>query len=204
MVLGTNGYTDALSPWHQRRLVPISSTIVATEELGEDRVRAILPKLCPVIDTKRVICFARPTPDHKRVLFGGRARFSPLGPAQSAEILHKQLSQIFPELHDVKVTNAWSGYMAFTFDFLPKIGMHDGVHYAIGCNGGCGIVMMSWLGHQVARKILGSANRPSAFEGLPFRSQPFYSGKPWFLPLVGNWWRFRDWLEIQQAKHSRR
>jgi glycine/D-amino acid oxidase-like deaminating enzyme len=202
VVLGTNGYTDALSPWHQRRLVPISSTIVATEELGEDRVRAILPKLCPVIDTKRVICFARPTPDHKRVLFGGRARFSPVGPAESAEILHKQLSQIFPDLHDVKVTNAWSGYMAFTFDFLPKIGMHDGVHYAIGCNGGCGIVMMSWLGHQVARKILGSANRPSAFEKLPFKSQPFYSGKPWFLPLVGNWWRFRDWLDIQQAKPS--
>lgn len=202
VVLGTNGYTGDVSPWHQKRLVPISSTIVATEALGEERVRAILPKLCPVIDTKRVICFARPTPDHKHLLFGGRARFSPLGPLESAVILHGQLCEMLPELRDVKVTNAWAGYMAFTFDFLPKIGVHEGIHYALGCNGGCGIVMMSWLGRQVAKKILGTGNRPSAFEGLPFKSQPFYSGTPWFLPIVGNWWRFRDWLEIQNAKRA--
>ena len=203
VVLGTNGYTDSVSPWHQRRLIPISSTIVATEELGKARVAAILPKLCPMIDTKRVICFARPTPDHKALLFGGRARFSPLGPTESAVILHGQLCEMFPDLHDVKVTHAWSGFMGFTFDFLPKIGIQNGVHYAIGCNGGCGIVMMSWLGRQAARKILGTANRTSAFEGLPFKTQPFYGGKPWFLPIVGNWWRFRDWLELRIASNAR-
>ena len=199
VVLATNGYTDSVSPWHQKRLVPISSTAVATEPLGRERVEAILPKLCPVIDTKRVICFARPTPDYQAILFGGRARFSPLGPRESAVILHQQLCQMFPQLSDVKVTHAWSGYMAFTFDFLPKTGVQDGLHYAIGCNGGCGIVMMSWLGRQVARKLLGKTNKPSAFEGLPFKTQAFYSGKPWFLPVVGNWWRLRDWIEIRQA-----
>ena len=202
VVLATNGYTDALSPWHQKRLIPISSTIVASEELGEDRVNAMLPKHCPVIDTKRVICFARPSPDRKRILFGGRARFSPMGASESAVILHRQLVTMFPQMRDIKVTNAWSGYMAFTFDFLPKIGIHEGVHYAIGCNGGCGIVMMSWLGRQVARKILGTADSPSAFEGIPFKSRLFYGGKPWFLPVVGNWWRFRDWVELQRARNA--
>ncbi len=200
VMLATNGYTDALSPWHQRRLIPISSTIVASEELGEARVDAMLPRHCPVIDTKRVICFARPTPDRKRILFGGRARFSPMGPQQSASILHQQLVTMFPQMSDIKVTNAWSGFMAFTFDFMPKIGIHEGVHYAIGCNGGCGIVMMSWLGRQVAQKILGSAAEVSAFEGLAFKTRPLYSGKPWFLPVVGNWWRLRDWLEITRAR----
>ena len=33
---------------------------------------------------------------------------------------------------------------------MPKIGVHDGIHYAVGCNGGCGIVMMNWLGSKVA------------------------------------------------------
>jgi len=25
---------------------------------------------------------------------------------------------MFPQMADVRVTNAWSGYMAFTFDFM--------------------------------------------------------------------------------------
>ena len=202
VVIATNGYTDGLSPWHRRRLMPISSTLVASEELGEERVEALLPKGCPVIDTRRVVCLARPSPDRKRILFGGRARFSPLGPRESARVLHAQLVTMFPQLSDIRVTNAWSGYMAFTFDFMPKIGRHEGIHYTLGCNGGCGIVMMSWLGRKVAQKILGTATGPSAFEGLAYRSRPLYSGRPWFLPIVGNWWRFRDWVEISRARRA--
>ena len=201
VVLATNGYTDALLPWHRQRLVPISSTVVASEEIGVERVDALLPKRCAVIDTKRVICWARPSPDRKRLLFGGRARFSPLGAQQSARILHQQMVAMFPQMADVRVTNAWSGYMAFTFDFMPKLGIHQGIHYAVGCNGGCGIVMMSWLGRKVAQKILG-VGETSALEGLEFKTQPLYSGKPWFLPIVGNWWRFRDWIELRQARNS--
>jgi len=200
VVLATNGYTDALSPWHRERLIPISSTVAASAPLGADAVAEILPRLCPVIDTRRVVCYVRPAPGGDSILFGGRARFSPLGPADSARILHAQLVEMFPRMQGVRVTHAWSGLMGFTFDFMPKLGIHEGLHYAVGCNGGCGIVMMSWLGRQVARKLLGSAARPSAFEGLEFRTQPFYSGKPWFLPVVGNWWRLRDWLEIRRAR----
>ncbi|MEM1049702.1 MAG: FAD-binding oxidoreductase [Pseudomonadota bacterium] len=197
VALGTNGYTDSASPWHQRRVIPISSTIIATEDLGPDRVRSLLPRLCPVIDTKRVIYFARPTPNHRAILFGGRARFTPVGPLESVRILHGQMTEMFPDLADVRISHTWSGFMGFTFDFLPKLGRHEDVHYAIGCNGGSGIVMMSWLGHQMARGILGTANRASAFEGLPFKTQPFYSGTPWFLPIVGTWYRFRDWLDMR-------
>ena len=93
--------------------------------------------------------------------------------------------------------------MAFTFDFLPKVGRHEGMHYAMACNGGSGIVMMTWLGRQAARSILGKANRKSAFEGLEFRTMPFYSGAPWFLPLIGNWYRFRDWLDMRVVRRQR-
>ena len=116
-------------------------------------------------------------------------------------ILHGQMVEMFPRLSDVKVTHAWSGYMGFTFDFLPKIGLHDGVHYAIGCNGGAGIVLMSWLGQRLAGNILGTGDRRSAFEGLPFKTQPFYSGNPWFLPIIGNWYRFRDWIDLRGIKN---
>ena len=200
VMLATGGYTDAVSPWHRRRIVPLSSTMIATERLGAARVKRLFPAGGAVIDTKRVIGFARPSPDGQHILFGGRARFTPVGTAESVRLLHRQMYEMFPDLRDAKVINAWSGYMAFTFDFLPKVGVEDGLHYALACNGGAGIVMMSWLGRKAAWNLLGSANRESAFAGLPFKTQPFYSGAPWFVPLLGNWYRFRDWLDLRQVR----
>lgn len=204
VALGTGGYTDKAAPWHRRRIIPIKSTLIATERFDPALVRHLLPAGTPMIDSKRVINLVRPTAAGDRLLFGGRARFYPLSPAATAQILHGQMRAFFPELAGVKVVNAWSGLMAFTFDFLPKLGRHEGVHYALACNGGAGIVMMSWLGRKMAWNILGGANRESAFQGLPFKTQPFYAGAPWFLPIVGEWYRLRDWIDQRAADRARR
>ncbi|MEM9138468.1 MAG: FAD-binding oxidoreductase [Pseudomonadota bacterium] len=199
VMMGTGGYTDRASPWLRRRVVPMSSTIIATERLGPERVSAALPAGCAFIDTRRVIVFCRPSPDGAHILFGGRAKFLPVGAEESVRILHAQMTEVFPDLADARVINAWSGLMAFTFDFLPKLGEHQGVHHALACNGGAGIVMMSWLGRIAGQKILGTANRSSAFDGLAFRTKPFYTGNPWFVPVMGTWYRFRDWLDLRRA-----
>ncbi len=200
VALGTNGYTGAATPWHQRRIIPISSSLIATEPLGEDVVSGLLPAGCPVIDTKRVAELARPSPDGTRLVFGGRASFLRISEEKRLSILQAKMAAMFPEVADARITHVWGGQMGFTFDFLPKTGQHDGVDYAIGCNGGCGIVMMSWLGRKMAGQILGSANRASAFRGLEFKTQPFYGGKPWFLPIVGNWYRLRDWWDLKRDR----
>jgi hypothetical protein len=60
--------------------------------------------------------------------------------------------------------------------------------------------MMSYLGYQTARKIAGGSNAPAnAFDERPFPTMPFYSGNPWFLPMVGAWYRTRDWWDRQTA-----
>ena len=41
VMLATNGYSGALSPWHQNRIVPIGSYIIATEALDPALVRRI-------------------------------------------------------------------------------------------------------------------------------------------------------------------
>jgi glycine/D-amino acid oxidase-like deaminating enzyme len=99
--------------------------------------------------------------------------------------------QRWPQLTDVRITHAWNGYLAFTFDYLPHMGTLEGLHYAGGCQGS-GVAMLSWLGHMVARKILGGANRVCAFDGRELQTRPFYSGDPWFLPAVGAWYRYLD------------
>ena len=69
------------------------------------------------------------------------------------------------------------------------------MHYLMACNGS-GVAMMSYLGYQTARKIAGGSNAPiNAFDGHDFPTVPFYSGNPWFLPMVGAWYRTRDWWD---------
>ena len=69
-MIATNGYTDRVAPWHRERIVPMSSTILGLERLGRERVEALLPAMTAVIDTNRVIVYARPTPDGEGILFG--------------------------------------------------------------------------------------------------------------------------------------
>jgi hypothetical protein len=81
------------------------------------------------------------------------------------------------------------------FDYMPHIGQHDGIHYALGCNGS-GVVMMNWLGHGIARKILdGTSDRVNAFDTGTMPTHPLYTGTPWFLPIIGTYYQARDWLD---------
>lgn len=200
VVLTTNGYTDAAAPWHRARIVPMSSTIIALEPLGNDRVKALLPAMTTFIDTNRVIVYARPTPDGEGILFGGRAKFRPISEETSARILRDQMLRVFPSLDEVKITHCWSGFMAFTPDFLPKIGRHDGLWYALGCNGGSGVVLMPWLGRAVAQAVLGvgSPDEPvSSLEGLPFKRQPLGRFTSKFVAAAGAWYGLRDAIDMR-------
>jgi glycine/D-amino acid oxidase-like deaminating enzyme len=194
VVIATNGYTGDITPTLKRRVIPVASHIIATEELPEDLARSLIPRGKTISDTPRILTYYRMSPDGRRVLFGGRARFTQVAPEVSAPVLHRFMTDRFPQLKSTRVTHAWTGNVAFTFDFLPHMGKDDGMHYALGCNGS-GIAMMSYLGTQTARKLIGGANRVNAFDGREFPTRPTYTGNPWFLPLVGAYYRARDRID---------
>lgn len=194
VVVATNGYTGALTPRLKRRVVPIASHIVATEELPDDLARSLSPKGRTLSDTKRVLCYYRMSPDGKRMVFGGRARFTQADPLLCARILYGYMIERFPQLRGVRISHSWTGNTAFTLDALPHMGEDEGLHYALGCNGS-GIAMMTYLGYQTARKIARAANYACAFDGAEFPDHPLYSGNPWFLPIVGSYYRLRDRLD---------
>ena len=194
IVIATNGYTGDLTPALRRRIVPIASHIIATEELPDDLARSLIPKGRTLSDTRRVLCYYRMSPDGRRMVFGGRARFTAVGPAVAAPILYRFMTQRFPQLRGVKLTHAWSGNTAFTFDALPHMGERDGLHYCLGCNGS-GIAMMTYLGWQTARKIARATNAACGYDSDDFPDHRLYTGNPWFLPVVGGWYRLRDNLD---------
>lgn len=198
VIVATNGYTGAVMPWLRRRLIPLNSYIIATEPLPPETTQRLIPRRRMIIDTNRVLSYYRLSPDGTRVLYGGRASFRRATARQAAPHLHAMMVSVWPELARTRVTHAWTGYVAFTFDHVPHMGVHEGVHYAAGCQGS-GVGMATYLGHQTALKIAGKAAAPCAFDGLKFPTRPTYTGDPWFLPVVGSYYRLRDWLERRRA-----
>jgi glycine/D-amino acid oxidase-like deaminating enzyme len=194
VIVASNGYTGNATPEFKRRLVPIGSYIIATEELSADLAASLSPKNRSFADTRRVLTYYRLSPDGKRLIFGGRAKFGFTNPKETAPLLYQFMLDRFPQLAGTKITHSWTGNVAFALDEMPHMGKLKGMYYALGCNGS-GIAMMSYLGHQTARKILANANHACAFDREAFPTHRLYNGKTWFLPLVGAYFRTRDWLD---------
>ena len=200
VIIATNGYTGALTPNLRKRLVPISSQIIVTEELPEDLALELIPNGRTISETPRVTSYYRLLPGDRRVMYGGRARFQDVPAEVSATLLHGMMTDRWPQLKDTRITHSWSGFVAMTTDALPHMGVEDGMHYCAGCNGS-GVAMMTYLGNQVARRILQDGRSDSAYDGLEFPTVPvpFYQGNPWFLPIVGQYYRYLDRKERRAA-----
>jgi glycine/D-amino acid oxidase-like deaminating enzyme len=184
VLIATNGYSGPLSPWHRRRVIPIGSYILATEPL-EGGAKRYIPKDRAVSDSKRIVVYFRQTPDGQRILFGGRARLAEKDPLVALPALHAMMTDIFPSLKGTGVSHTWVGFVAYTFDTLPHLGKHEGIHYCMGyC--GSGVTLASYFGTRIGQQIAGKAEGKTALDGLAFPTRPLYGGKPWFLaPSVG-------------------
>jgi len=195
VLVATNGYTGPASPAVQRRFVPVGSYIIATAPLSDAEAAAVLPKRRVAFDSKHFLFYFRVTRD-RRLVFGGRAQFSaPTADSttRAAAILRRGLAHVFPELATKPIEYVWSGNVAFTRDQMPHAGKLDGMYFAGGyC--GHGIAMATHLGDAVARRIAGE---PIAHPMIDDRTPaiPLYAGRPWFLPLVGAYYKVMDWVQ---------
>ncbi|WP_353641807.1 FAD-binding oxidoreductase [Mesorhizobium sp. WSM2239] len=196
----TNGYTDGAAPFLRRRLVPVRSRIIVTEELAPELMARLMPKLMMMGENRQLGFYYRPTPDGRRILLGGRDSSRTGDPAAPSLRLRNGLVELFPELENVRLSHSWFGNVAMNRDMLPRIFEKDGLVYAAGfC--GSGVVWAPWLGMHAAHKLMGRAqDAGTAFDFRPPASIPFYRGEPWFLPAIIKgyalqdkiaWWRAR-------------
>jgi glycine/D-amino acid oxidase-like deaminating enzyme len=74
---------------------------------------------------------------------------------------------------------------------MPHAGLLEGMYYAGGYSGH-GIAMATYLGGLIARRIAGE-HIDSPFFDDHFSPIPLYYGRPWFLPIVGLYYRWLDW-----------
>ncbi|MEV1238788.1 NAD(P)/FAD-dependent oxidoreductase [Nonomuraea sp. NPDC050022] len=192
VLIATSGYTGKLTPWLRRRIVPVGSFIVVTEPLPDDLVAQLMPHRRMASDTKNLLYYFRPTPDN-RLLFGGRARFA-LSDAQSdlksGEILRKAVTEVFPQLRDVRLDYCWGGLVDMTMDQMVHAGVRDGMHYSVGYSGH-GVQMATHMG-KVMAEVIGGDSTANPWQGLAFPPVPGHFGPPWFLPAAGAFYRALD------------
>jgi glycine/D-amino acid oxidase-like deaminating enzyme len=180
VLIATNGYSGPVSPWLRRRVIPIGSYQIATEALGTERVRTLIPQDRNIVDSRRVVVYFRPSPDGERLIFGGRAALFEKDALACVPRLHAMMTRIFPQLRDVRTAYAWMGWVAYTFDTLPHLGRHEGIHYCIGyC--GQGVPLAPHFGRRIGQQMVGLQEGRTALDNLAFPSRPYYFGVPWFL-----------------------
>lgn len=190
VLIATNGYTGSVTKALKKRILPLRSSMIATQELSPQIMNSISPKMRTHGGTDRLVFYYRPSPDGKRFLFGGRALSYHDKPLEYRRFLQRNMCQLFPQLQQTQVTHVWSGLVAYSFDHIPHLGMKDGMYYAMGyC--GSGVARANYLGHQVALKMLGRGGE-TCFDQFEFPTQQLYTGNPWFMPAVLRWHSFAD------------
>lgn len=198
VIVATSGYTGRATPDLQRRVIPIGSYIITTPPLPEPLAQALDPHRRMFFDSKHFLYYFRLTPD-RRLLFGGRASFTPESPAtlrRSAEILRQGMTWVYPQLSGTPVDYVWGGTLDFTFDWMPHTGQSGGLHYALGY-AGHGVALATLLGTRLGQALssadgalqeaLPELALPGAPLGLGFLVRPL-------LPLAGWWFKLLDWL----------
>jgi glycine/D-amino acid oxidase-like deaminating enzyme len=192
VLLATGAYTRRPFQWHQVRIAPVGSFIIATEPLDASVCDDLMPTRRMASDSKNLLNYFRITPDN-RLLFGGRARFAmsnPQSDEKSGRILRDAMVRTFPQLANASIDYCWGGLVDMSLDRLVHAGEHDGVYYSMGY-AGHGVQMATYMGRQMAEYMSG-VPAANIWGDFTFRRIPGHFGPPWFLPVAGAYYKFKD------------
>ena len=191
VILACNGYLGGLNRKVAARVMPINNFIIATEPLGV-RAAGILARDVAVADSKFVVNYFRLSAD-KRLLFGGGESYSYRFPADIRATVRKPMLEVFPQLADARIDNAWGGTLAITMNrmacFLrPAPNILSASGYS-----GHGVALATLAGQVMAEAIAGQAER---FDVLARVKTPAFPGgtalRSPLLVLAMTWYSLRD------------
>ena len=201
IVLATNGYTSTPFNWFARRVFPLPSFLIATEPLSPNLIGDIAPGRRMMVETRARHSYFRVSPDGTRILYGGRASMVNVDLKTAACRLHATMTEVWPELHNTKITHVWTGNTGYSFNHMPTVGQQDGIHYAMGFSGS-GTVMAPYLGAKAAWQALGDPQGETAYSQTRLKPRWFHTGgSPHFLRAADLW--YRNWVDRAENRAAR-
>jgi glycine/D-amino acid oxidase-like deaminating enzyme len=119
VIVATNAYTR--TPWPEIRaeLVHLPYFNMATEPLGDNLQRTILPERQGAWDTREVLSSFRFDRDG-RLIFGSVGALRGTGTAVHEAWAKRALAKLFPQLGPISFAARWYGTIGMTADNLPK------------------------------------------------------------------------------------
>lgn len=196
LILAGNAYLGAdapgLAPELQRRIMPVLTYMLATEPLGAERARRLIPSGYAVADANFVLNYYRRTPDH-RLLFGGGVSYSGRQMPGERDALARTMRHYFPGLSDVGVAYFWGGAVAITRNRLPHVGRLSPTTYFAHGYSGHGVALTGLCGRLLAEAIAAQSRRLDVMAAIPHA--PFPGPRSCRAPLLAlamTWFRLRD------------
>ena len=196
LLFATNGYSEKEIGKENYNIIGVPSYIAVTNEIGTEAINKAMPKLRMYSDTKNDLFYFRPTPDHKRLLFGS----FPIWAYQKESsrlvesFFYKNISRILPSLGNFIIDYIWGGKVGVTFNTLPQVKNENNRLYVFGCNGS-GVALMPYLGHKSISLITKKNN--SLLTITKIRNKKNYLKKiiSFLLPLLGFYYRKKEAIE---------
>ncbi|MCB1645849.1 MAG: FAD-binding oxidoreductase [Pseudomonadales bacterium] len=196
LVLCGNAYLGQVVPALTSRVMPVSTLVMATEPLGDELARDLMPTDVCVEDARYILDYYRMSAD-KRMLFGGGVVYGGTDPHDIKAKLLPNMRKVFPQLKSARIDFAWSGNFALSFSRVPQMGrLGNNTYFAHGYSGH-GVTGSHTFGRILAEAINGDRSRFDVFEKVPWI--PFPGGRLFRVPysVAGSWWySLRDKLGI--------
>ena len=187
LVLCGNAYLGGVVPELAKRVMPVSTQIMATETLPPELAQQLLPTDTCVEDIRYILDYFRLSADN-RLLFGGGTVYGGTDPENIEAKLRRNMDKVFPALRDKKIEFAWSGNFALSFSRVPQMGrLNDNTYFAHGYSGH-GVTGSHTFGRILSEAIDGDLTRFDTFASVPWIAFP--GGRVFRVPysVMGSWY----------------
>ncbi len=195
VVVATNGYTGPITPWQRRRVIPIGSYIIATENRPKEEMLKLIPKDRMLSDSRKLVFYYRLSPDQRSMLFGGPCRlYGERSPGQRAAAAQMDACDL-PGAELCKGVAQLDGLRRI---YVRHPAAYRQAGWALLRHGYCGsgISLATYFGARIGQQVLGKAEGKTPLDNIPFPTRPLYSGNPWFLAPSIFYYQLRDKLPI--------
>jgi len=199
LVVASNAYTGefakTLAPGIASEVMPVRSWQMATQPLGDNVRKSMIPGRQAMSDTHGELIFGRF--DARNRFVTGGAIIRPFNQVATLKArVGKRLQALWPQIAEVQFDYVWNGFIGMTTDYLPHIHRLGPNAYGwTGCNGR-GVALSIALGDELSKAVRGV---PDGELALPFTEPtPIPANellRP-FAPLMMVLYRHRDSKEI--------
>ena len=149
-------------PQLNRAFLPIATYVMTTCQ-APDLIATAIHTSSAIGDDRRAGDYYRLVDGGKRILWGGKITTRTTEPRALGKLLHRTMTQTYPQLAELEIDAVWSGLMSYARHRMPQIGtLRSGLWHCTAF-GGHGLNTTAIGGRVVAEAILGQSQRSQQF-----------------------------------------